>query len=77
MGLKDGARTFRAIMWRGAEWTPIFETHRSAVQVAYSIERNHFQGATTIELRLAAVRPPAASGPGAVPVAAGRGRDDA
>jgi single-stranded-DNA-specific exonuclease len=67
MDLKDGARTFRAIMWRGAEWAPTFETHRSAVQVAYSIERNHFQGATTIELRLAAVRPPPVGGPAPTP----------
>ena len=61
MSLKDGARTFRAIMWRGAEWAQVFEDNRAAVEVAYSLERNHFQGNTTIELRLAAVRAPSAA----------------
>jgi single-stranded-DNA-specific exonuclease len=63
MALKDGARTFRAIMWRGAEWGPVFEQHRSALQVAYSLERNHFQGVTSVELRIAAVRPPQVARP--------------
>jgi single-stranded-DNA-specific exonuclease len=57
MSLKHGPRTFRAIMWRGADWAPLFEEHRSAVEVAYSIERNTYQGITSVELRLTAARP--------------------
>jgi single-stranded-DNA-specific exonuclease len=54
--------TFRAIMWRGVEWAPVFEAHRVGVEVAYALERNTFQGLTSIELRLAAVRAPVAGG---------------
>ena len=56
VGLTHAGRTFRAIMWRGVEWAPVFEAHRGAVEVAYCMERNTFQGVTTIELRLSAVR---------------------
>jgi single-stranded-DNA-specific exonuclease len=58
LSLSQGTRTYRAVMWRGAEWAPAVETQRERVDVAYSLERNHYMGETTIELRIAAVHQP-------------------
>ncbi len=56
LSLRQGPRTFRAVMWRGVDWAPTIEAHRGALEVAYTLERNTYMGETTIELRLAAVR---------------------
>ena len=55
LSLTQGARTYRALMWRGAEWAPAIEAQRAALDVAYSLERNHYMGEVTVELRIAAV----------------------
>jgi single-stranded-DNA-specific exonuclease len=68
MALRHGGRVMRAISWRGAERHPFLEAHRSAVDVAYSLEQNEYNGETYLELTLADIRPatttpePAASG---------------
>jgi single-stranded-DNA-specific exonuclease len=54
--LSQGARTYRALMWRGAERAAEIEAQRDALDVAYSLESNHYMGETTIELRIADLR---------------------
>ncbi len=54
--LRQGARTFRAVMWRGADRAETIRTNRRALDVAYALERNTYMGDTTVELRLADVR---------------------
>lgn len=68
LAVRQGARTYRAVMWRGAEFSGTIEAHRAAIDVAYALERNTYMGETTVELRLAAVR--AAEAAAAVPVEA-------
>lgn len=54
--LSQGSRTYRALMWRGAERAAEIEAQRGALDVAYSLENNHYMGETTIELRVADLR---------------------
>jgi hypothetical protein len=49
---QDGRR-FRAIAWRAAERAGFLETHRAGVDLAFSLERNEFQGETYLELSVA------------------------
>ena len=49
---QDGRR-FRAIAWRAAERAGFLETHRAGVNLAFSLERNEFQGETYLELTVA------------------------
>jgi single-stranded-DNA-specific exonuclease len=58
MAVKQDGRIFRAIAWRAAEHAAFYEEHRSALDLAFSIESNEYQGETYIELSLAAVREP-------------------
>jgi hypothetical protein len=57
LSVRQGVRTYRAVMWRGVEWSETIEANRNAIDVAYALERNTYMGETNIELRLAAVRP--------------------
>ena len=52
---QDGRR-FRAIAWRAAERAEFLEKHRSGVDLAFSLERNEFQGETYLELSVADFR---------------------
>jgi single-stranded-DNA-specific exonuclease len=52
---QDGRR-FRAIAWRAAERADFLEKHRSGVNLAFSLERNEFQGETYLELSVADFR---------------------
>jgi len=49
---QDGRR-FRAIAWRAAERAEFLEKHRAGVNLAFSLERNEFQGETYLELSVA------------------------
>jgi single-stranded-DNA-specific exonuclease len=49
-------RRFRAIAWRAAERADFLEKHRSGVTLAFSLERNEFQGETYLELNVADVK---------------------
>jgi single-stranded-DNA-specific exonuclease len=53
---QDGRR-FRAIAWRAAERADFLERHRTGVDLAFSLERNEFQGETYLELSVADFRP--------------------
>jgi single-stranded-DNA-specific exonuclease len=49
-------RRFRAIAWRAAERADFLERHRAGVNLAFSLERNEFQGETYLELSVADIK---------------------
>jgi single-stranded-DNA-specific exonuclease len=53
MSLKQEGRVFRAVAWRAAERHEYLSDHRTALDVAFSLEENHYNGETTLELTLA------------------------
>ena len=52
---QDGRR-FRAIAWRAAEKAEFLERNKAAVNLAFSLDRNEFQGETFLELSVADVK---------------------
>ncbi|HEY2908212.1 MAG TPA: single-stranded-DNA-specific exonuclease RecJ [Vicinamibacterales bacterium] len=56
MALKQDGRIFRAIAWRAAERHEYLTEHRTALDVAFSLEQNQFNGETFTELTLADLR---------------------
>ena len=53
MTFSQDGRRFRAIAWRAAERAEFLEKHRSGVDLAFSLDRNEFQGETYLELSVA------------------------
>jgi len=53
MALKQDGRIFRAIAWRAAERHDYLAEHKSALDVAFSLEQNQYNGETYVELTLA------------------------
>ena len=53
MTFNQDGRRFRAIAWRAAERAAFLEQHRAGVNLAFSLERNEFQGETYLELNVA------------------------
>jgi single-stranded-DNA-specific exonuclease len=53
MSLKQEGRIFRAIAWRAAERHDYLTEHRAALDVAFSLEQNQYNGETYLELTLA------------------------
>ena len=56
MSLKQGGRVFRAVAWRAAERQETLIAHRDAVDVAFSLEQNQYNGQTFVELTLSDFR---------------------
>jgi single-stranded-DNA-specific exonuclease len=56
MALKQGGRIFRAVAWRAAERQDYLTEHRAALDVAFSLEQNQYNGETYLELTLADLR---------------------
>jgi single-stranded-DNA-specific exonuclease len=56
MSLKQEGRIFRAIAWRAAERHDYLAEHRAAIDVAFSLEQNQYNGETFVELTLADLR---------------------
>jgi len=56
MTFSQEGRRFRAIAWRAAERAEFLDRHRSGVDLAFSLERNEFQGETYLELSVADFR---------------------
>lgn len=52
---QDGRR-FRAIAWRAVERTEFLNQNRAGVNLAFSLEKNEFQGETYLELSVADVK---------------------
>ena len=56
MSVRQDGRTFPAIAWRFADRLPLFEQHRENLELAFSLDKNEFNGEAYIELTLADVR---------------------
>jgi single-stranded-DNA-specific exonuclease len=56
MSLKQDGRIFRAIAWRAAEHHDFLAEHRAALDVAFSLDQNQYNGETYVELTLADLR---------------------
>jgi single-stranded-DNA-specific exonuclease len=56
MTFSQDGRRFRAIAWRAAERADFLEKNRGGVDLAFSLERNEFQGETYLELSVADFR---------------------
>jgi single-stranded-DNA-specific exonuclease len=58
MTLKQDGRIFRAIAWRAAERHDYLAEHKDALDAAFSLEQNQYNGETYTELTLADLRQP-------------------
>src|SRR5688572_10090219 len=56
MTFSQEGRRFRAIAWRAAEQADFLEKNRAGVNLAFSLERNEFQGETYLELNVADIK---------------------
>jgi single-stranded-DNA-specific exonuclease len=56
MGLKQDGRIFRAIAWRSADRQEYVAEHKAAIDVAYSLDQNQYNGETYVELTVADLR---------------------
>jgi single-stranded-DNA-specific exonuclease len=56
MALKQDGRVFRAIAWRSAERHDYISEHKAAIDVAFSLDQNQYNGETFVELALADVK---------------------
>jgi single-stranded-DNA-specific exonuclease len=56
MALKQDGRIFRAIAWRAAERHDYLAEHKAALDVAFSLEQNQYNGETYVELTVADLR---------------------
>jgi single-stranded-DNA-specific exonuclease len=59
MALKQDGRIFRAVAWRAAERHEYLTEHKAALDVAFSLDQNQYNGETFVELTLADIRKPA------------------
>ena len=53
MALKQEGRIFRAVAWRAAERHDYLAEHKAALDVAFSLEQNQYNGESYVELTLA------------------------
>jgi single-stranded-DNA-specific exonuclease len=56
MTFSQDGRKFRAIAWRAAEQTEFLEKNRHGVNLAFSLDRNEFQGETYLQLSVADIK---------------------
>jgi single-stranded-DNA-specific exonuclease len=56
MTLRQNGRIFRAVAWRAAERHDYLTEHKAAVDVAFSLEQNQFNGETHLELNLSDIK---------------------
>ena len=63
MTFRQDGRIFRAMAWNGAEREELLTANKAAVDLAFSLEQNEFNGETYLELRVEDFRAPVASGP--------------
>jgi len=59
MSLRQHGRTFRALAWNAVDKEPVIAGPGGALEIAYSLEQNEFNGTTYTELRLSDARRPA------------------
>jgi hypothetical protein len=53
MTLKQEGRVFRAVAWRAAERHDYLAANAAALDVAFSLDQNQYNGETFVELTLA------------------------
>ncbi len=56
MTFNQEGRRFRAIAWRAAEQAEFLDRNRAGVNLAFSLERNEYQGETYLELNVADIK---------------------
>ena len=56
MTFNQDGRRFRAIAWRAAEQAEFLERNRAGINLAFSLDRNEFQGETYLELNVADIK---------------------
>ncbi|HMF98572.1 MAG TPA: hypothetical protein VKE96_29935, partial [Vicinamibacterales bacterium] len=56
MALRQDGRIFRAIAWRAVERHDYLADHRTALDVAFSLDQNQYNGETFVELSIADIR---------------------
>jgi single-stranded-DNA-specific exonuclease len=56
MTFRQDGRSFRAIAWRAAERHDYLTEHKAALDVAFSLDQNQYNGETFVELTLADMR---------------------
>src|SRR5438093_9206452 len=56
MALKQDGRVFPAVAWRAADRHEYLTEHKAAIDVAFSLESNQYNGETFLELTLADIR---------------------
>jgi single-stranded-DNA-specific exonuclease len=56
MTFSQQGRRFRGIAWRAAERAEFLEKHRSGLNLAFSLDRNEYQGETYLELSVCDIR---------------------
>ena len=57
MALRHEGRIMRAICWRGLERHAFLESHKNAIDLAFSLDQNYYNGETYLELNVCDVRP--------------------
>jgi single-stranded-DNA-specific exonuclease len=67
MSVRHRGRIFRAMAWRAADREPFVAMHRRALDIAFSLTENTFNGETRTELTLADLREPEAGAEPPVP----------
>jgi single-stranded-DNA-specific exonuclease len=56
MALRQDGRIFRAVAWRAAERHDFLSENKAALDVAFSLEQNQYNGETYVELTLADIK---------------------
>jgi single-stranded-DNA-specific exonuclease len=67
MAVRQSGRIFRVLAWRAVEREPFLVEHKSALDLAFSLTENTFNGETHVELTMADVRAPEGVAAGSAP----------
>ncbi|MBI2223133.1 MAG: single-stranded-DNA-specific exonuclease RecJ [Acidobacteria bacterium] len=57
MTVRQDGRVFRAVAWRAAERAALLQEHRQNLALAFSLDRNEYQGETYVQLTVCDIRP--------------------
>jgi single-stranded-DNA-specific exonuclease len=57
MTFRQDGRVFRGIAWRAAERAGFLDEHRAGLALAFSLDRDEYQGETYVQLSMADAKP--------------------
>jgi single-stranded-DNA-specific exonuclease len=57
MTFRQDGRVFRGIAWRAAERASFFDEHRTGLTLAFSLDRDEYQGETYLQISVADIKP--------------------